>query len=293
MVANLPARLAVVTFSIAAIVAVPRLAAAQASPAPAMSPAPAASPTAAAGPADPCAALSSLVSRPTFGTSACAVKPHDLLIESGYTNLTASGNGAGRSVTYPQASLRVGVAPNLEFDLDPGSVTRLSGPPEFTGISDTSLGIKYEFGYTSRLLFGANVLYTANTGDPAVSGNGDGVLANLNGALTLSPAVGLFATLGYNAQSAGSTAAPLRYRGIDPSLGGSVSLPAALTFALEGFGQSSTGPGLGGRYGADAALERDVGSRLQLDVNYFQYFGAQSGTHLHAIGFGAAYLIGS
>ncbi|MBD5634647.1 MAG: hypothetical protein IAI49_09230, partial [Candidatus Eremiobacteraeota bacterium] len=217
----------------------------------------------------------------------------DLLLETGYTNLTTSGSGATSTVTYPQASLRVGAGRHLEFDLDPASVERISGSPAVTGATDTSLGVKYEFGYSNRLLYGVNVLYTVNSGDALTSDNGDGVLANLNGVLTLSPAVGFFATVGYNAQSAGSAAAPARYHGIDPSLGVSISLPASFSFALEGFGQSSTGPGLGGRYGADAALERDFGSRLQLDINYDDYLGIQNGAHLRAVGFGAAYLIGS
>jgi hypothetical protein len=42
----------------------------------------------------------------------------------------------------------------------------------------------------------------------------------------------------------------------------------------------------------DAAEERDIASRVQLDVNYFDDLGARDGAHLHAIGFGAAYLIG-
>jgi len=254
-------------------------------------PAPSPSPSAAAA-SDPCTSLSSLVSRPTFGTAACAVKPNDLLIESGYTNLTTSGTGASSTVTYPQASLRVGVAHDLEFDLDPSSIERISGAPTVTDTTDTSLGVKYEFGYTSKLLYGVNVLYTVNSGGPVAGSNGEGVLANLNGALVLSPAVGLFATLGYNAQSAGTRDAPQRYHGIDPSLGASVSLPASFSFALEGFGQSSTAPGEGGRYGFDTAVERDIGSRVQLDVNYFDYLGVQNGAHPHSIGFGAAYLIG-
>jgi hypothetical protein len=281
-------RIAVAASALFVVCCDPRPAAAQ-SPAPSPSPAPAATPAAAS---DPCTALSSLVSRPTFGTAACAVKPNDLLVESGYTNLTTSGGGANEAVTYPQASLRVGIAHDLEFDLDPSSIERISGTPTVTDTTDTSLGVKYEIGYTSKLSYGVNVLYTVNSGGPIAGSNGEGVLANVNGAWTLSPAVGAFATLGYNAQSAGTRDAPQRYRGIDPSLGASVSLPASFSFALEGFGQSSTAPGEGGRYGLDAAVERDIGSRVQLDVNYFDYLGVQNGAHLHSIGFGAAYLIG-
>jgi hypothetical protein len=221
------------------------------------------------------------------------VKRGDLLIETGYTNQTTSGAGAGSSVLYPQANLRVGVGRNLEFDFDPPSIERISASPTISGATDTSFGAKYEIGYTSRLLYGLNALFTANTGSAATSSNGDGILANANAALTLSPAVGLFATVGYNAQSAGTPVAPARYHGIDPSLGASVSLPSNFSFALEGFGQTSTGPGLGGRYAFDTAVEYDAGSRLQLDINYYDYLGIQNGAHPHSVGFGASYLIGS
>ena len=254
---------------------------------------PAPTPSASPSIQDPCAALSSLVSRPTVSTSPCSVKPGALLIETGYTNTTTSGTGAAETVLYPQATLRVAAARNLEFDLAPSSIERVSGSPVVTGLTDTSLGAKYEIGYSSKVLYGVNVVYTTTSGSPATSDNGDGVLANLNGTLTLSPAVGLFATVGYNAQSAGSRVAPARYHGIDPSLGASISLPLGFVAAVEGFGQSSTGPGLGGRYGVDGAIEHDVGSRLQLDVNYDAYPGVTNGAHLHAVGFGAAYLIGS
>jgi hypothetical protein len=257
---------------------------------------PSPSPSPSAAPAevsDPCTSMSSLVSRPSFGTAACTVKPHDLLLETGYTNTSASGRGAVNTIDYPQASVRVGVGRNLEFDLDPESYERTSTIPKVSGGSDTSLGLKYEFGYTSRFVYGVNALYTANSGTPAFSGNGDGLLANVNAAFTVSPAVGLFATVGYNSQSAGTVTTPARFHGIDPSLGASVSLPLSFIAYVEGFGQSSTGPGLGGRYAFDGGFQRDVGSRLQLDINYYDFTGIQGGTHLHSIGFGAAYLIGS
>jgi len=154
------------------------------------------------------------------------VKKSDLLLESGYTNLTSSGAGASSLVTVPQGSIRVGLGGNLEFDLGPPSIGYLSGTPRQVGITDGSIGFKYEIGYSKRLLYGINALYTLPVGSADVfSSNGDGILANVNGALTLSPNVGLFATFGYNAQNAGTVAAPARYHDYQPSLGASVSLP--------------------------------------------------------------------
>ena len=276
-----------------ALGALPIASLASPTPPPVASPTPAATASPAAGVSDPCTSLSTLVSRPTFGTAACAVKRADLLVETGYTNATSSGSGANSVVTYPQASLRVGLGGNLEFDLNPESVARYSGTPRAVGTTDSALGLKYELGYTSKMLYGVNVLYTLPTGSAPFSGFGDGLLANVNAAYTLSPALGLFATMGYNVQSAGAPGLPARYHDFQPSLGASLVLPQSFNFFLEGFNQSSTGVGLGGRYGYDTGFQKDVGSRLQLDVNYYDYFAVQNGGHLHSIGVGASYLIGS
>lgn len=278
-----------VTVFAIALFSMPSGAAAQ----PAASHPPAPSP-AAAHASDPCQSLSTLVSRPTFSTTACAVKRGDLLLESGYTNLVSSGAGASALATFPQTTMRVGLGPNVEFDLGPPSLGYLSGTPRSVGITDGSIGFKYEIGYSSRLLYGINALYTLPVGSANVfSSNGDGILVNLNGGFTFSPAVALFATVGYNAQNGGTVAAPARYRGFQPSLGVSVSLPQSFSVFAEALDQSATAPGLGGRFAYDTGFEKDVGSRLQFDFNYFDYLGVQNGQHQHSLGLGASYLIGS
>jgi hypothetical protein len=261
--------------------------------APSASPSVSASPSPTPGPvSDPCTSLSNLVSRPSFSTSACAVKPNDLLIESGYSNTTAQGTGATSTISFPQATLRLGLAHDFEVDVATPSYERQSSSPKISGTSDSGLGLKYEIGYTSKVTYGVNALYTLDTGSAGFSGNGNGILANVNGALTLSPAVGLFGSFGYNAQSAGTALAQQRYHGFDPSLGVSVSLPQSFSIFAEGFGMSSTGPGLGGRYAFDTGILKDVGSRLQLDAEYYDYPGYQNGTRQASVGFGASYLFG-
>jgi hypothetical protein len=74
-------------------------------------------------------------------TSVCTVRPHDVLLESGYTNTETTGAGGGTTVSYPQAYLRFGASdPHLEFDVPqsyfafvPSFVASASlpGPSEF------------------------------------------------------------------------------------------------------------------------------------------------------------------
>ncbi len=251
-----------------------------------------ATPARAATDADPCASLSNLVSRPTAATAACAVKPGDGLLETGSTVTSTGGGGGTTTALLPQANLRLGVAPRLEIDLVPPSYERQSGSPPATGTSDAFAGFKYQIGATSKMIYGVNVLSTLDTGSVDFSANGDGVLANVNAALSLSPAIGLFATFGYNAQSGGTRPNPERYRGFDPALGATVAVPLGLTVFAEGFGASSTAPGGSGLYGFDTGLQKDIGPRVQLDVNLFEYPRLQTGAHQSSIGFGAAYLFG-
>jgi hypothetical protein len=85
----------------------------------AASPAPSPSPTPSA-PSDPCGSILSIVTRPTVTTSVCTVRPHDVLIESGYTNTQTAGARGGTTVAYPHAYLRFGTSdPRLEFDVTP------------------------------------------------------------------------------------------------------------------------------------------------------------------------------
>ena len=263
-----------------------------AAPAPAPSPGP--SPTPSATPAsasDPCLSLNNLVSRPSFSTSACVIKRNAFLVQTGYANTATSGSAASQLVIYPQTSLGTGIAQNVEFDLNPPSIERVSGSAPAHGDSDGSIGVKIQLGQTSKVTYGVNALYTLQSGTPPFTGSGDGILANVNGSLTLSPAVGLFGTIGYNEQSAGAPGFPNKYYDFQESLGGSVSLPQSFAVYLEAFTLSSTGPSTGGTFGFDTGIQEDVGSRLQLDAEYYDYLTVR-GTHQHSVGFGAAYLLG-
>jgi hypothetical protein len=261
---------------------------------PAPAPTPSATPSASPAPvSDPCTSMSSLVSRPSVATSGCSVKTGDVLIESGYSNMAVGGAGGANTTNYPQPSLRAGMIGKLEFDIDPPSLERQSSTPIRSGDSDAGIGFHYEFGYTDKIVYGTNVVYTIPNGTPAFSANGDGLLLNLDGAYTLSPALGLFSTLGYETQSAGTVSVPARYHAFAPALGLTLTLPAGFDAFVEGFGETASGPGQSGRYAYDFAVQKDVGSRLQLDANLFEYPASSSGPHQAATGIGVSYLIGS
>lgn len=253
------------TIVAAALVALPSAAFAQ-SPFP--SPSPSASPAA----TDICSSgLNAVVSRPTQTTSACVVKPNQVLIEAGYQTQTAEISGGGSSTfqSVPNATIRIGTAlRNIELQVLPPSAIRNAG---LTVSSDVGAGVKWQAVSTPTFAFGVNTILTAPTGtDPARSPNG---LGSANAA-----------TYVYNAQVQGSlgkvfgysagvglqylAAAGARYTSTVPSLGISASLPNGFAVVVEGFhATNGEGPATPGHTWLDAALEKVIGN-AQIDLNY-------------------------
>jgi len=282
----------------AALVALPGFALAQASSAPSVAPAAATAPPTTpspspspSGPSDPCTSLLALVTRPTVTTTACSVKPDALLIEIGYTNTTTSGRGGGVLANYPQAELRLGLPDKLEFDVFPPSLNEASGHPAVSGPSDVAAGLKYEIGYTSKALAGVGFVVSLPTGTRAFTSGESTYAFDFNFAYALSPNVGLSGTMAYNAGAMPETSGAVgRFSAFDPSLVLADALPDNFQVFFEGYGSTTAGPGLGSRYAIDGGLQKDIGSRLQLDLEYGDVLTVTGGLHPHAVGFGAAYL---
>ncbi len=119
----------------AALVALPGLASAQTAP-------------------DICSSgLSAVVSRPTQTTSACVVKPNQVLIETGYQSQTV--DVAGGSYTYqscPLAAIRIGTKlRGVELQVLPPSAIRSGGVP---ATSDAGAGLKWQIGATPAFAYG-------------------------------------------------------------------------------------------------------------------------------------------
>ena len=142
---------------------------------------------------DPCTSLTAIVTRPTVSNSVCTVRPRHVLVETGYQN--SSAQGGGNTVQYPQTLIRVGTTvPALEFDLQPPQYQRASIPAAtLSGATDSAVGLKYVFGYTTKVAYGAQVFATVPTGAKAFSANGVQELYALNFGYTLSPAFSIAA----------------------------------------------------------------------------------------------------
>lgn len=256
-----PVAVAMLRSAALAIAILPGVASAQASPAPTMSasPVPSPAPTSSDAASDPCATTLALVSRPSVTTSACAVKAHHAMLETGYQNTVPD---AGAPVAqYPQALIRVGTSiPGLEVSVAPPSENRSA---QISGASDTSFGLKYEIGYSNRWVTGVNGFVTVPTGSNGYSAGGTGYTLNANASYTVTPGLSSAATLGFNSLSDSSQ----RYMSIIPSL----VLSGSLTSTTAAFGElatfsNATGPGSSSRLQLLGGFQQAIANRIQFDV---------------------------
>jgi hypothetical protein len=248
-----------------------RPAAAQTTPSPAPTPSPASSPSPAPAPSDPCGSIISIVSRPTVTTSICTARNHHALVENGYTNTVTTGAGGGNTANYPQSYVQFPTwNPHLEFDFTPASINASSvGGASITGSSDMAFGAKYELGYSARWLYGVNAFFTIPSGSPAFTAGKSEYVGNFNWSYTVSPAIAVAGTLGFNSLSGINSAGAYQpYFAVIPSLEISATLHDGSELLGEYVYYSKTAPDLGGKNLFDFAYVRDFGPHVQFDVEY-------------------------
>lgn len=261
------------TLSIAIVLtAFPALAAAADAPLPIAqaAPTPAPSATPAGGLSDPCSGILSFVNRPTFSTGACSIKRGMVMIETGYLNQTTSGSGANSTVTYPNGFVRAGVSKSLELDFTPASYISTSGAPRANGATDTTYGLKWEAGYTSKLTIGLSAAATLQTGSPAFTELGPSYNTSFNYTYALTPVFGLFGSFAYSSLVGINPAggANQRFGSFAPSLGLTAALPGNQQLFAEYALIGSAGPNLGSRNLYDFGYQAVLSPRLMVDLEY-------------------------
>jgi len=268
-----------------------------ASPLPAPTPVPAPTPaasTAPSAPADPCGSLLSIVNRPTFGTGVCTVRTGHADIENGYTNTVTTGPGGGNLATYPQSLIRIGTSdPHLDVELGPIAENHASlGGIAVDGLSDLSIGAKYELGFNSKADWGVNALVTIPTGAAAFSAGNAQYTGNFNWGYTIDPEFSLSGTLGFNAFGGFNGASVAQsYFAFTPTLEFAAALPGGPSqVAAEYAYFSQAGPNLGSKSFLDFVYQRDFGPHVQLDVEYGFSLTLPNVQRQHYIGAGLSFM---
>jgi hypothetical protein len=285
-------RVQVVVAFILASLACPVSAQVQPSPAPSPSASPSASASPAAGPADPCTSILALVNRPTITTGSCVFKNGKGDVETGYTNTVTTGAGAGITVAYPQAFVRVGtVIHNVELDVTPPGVLRASsGSSVITGTGDAAIGAKWEIGYSNKAIYSIDASSTLPSGDRAFTAGGSTYTAALNAAYAVNPVFTLAASLetqSLAAQGRGTTI--LRQGAFVPSLELSAALPASSQLYAEISNFSHAGVGLPARTLYDFGFQKQLSTHWVLDLETGLAPTPAAGQQEHYLGFGVTY----
>jgi hypothetical protein len=198
--------------------------------------------------ADPCGTprtdLLAAIDRPTVGFSACAVKPNDVIAEFGYANQSSSG--AGNADVYPQGFVRLGVAPNIEFDV--------IAP---TGHLDSGAGLKYELHHNAGGAEAIDFLYTAPNGAPAYSAGSATETLNFDAGTTLGGTWSGGLTVGYQMGTVSS---------VLPSVVVAKQFSSSMQIYVEAFGATRIRQDGGWRVAYDAGIQRLLNERVEIDV---------------------------
>jgi hypothetical protein len=231
--------------------------------------------------------------RPTIGFSACAVKSGTAVFELGYQN-QVNGTATAGSVQsqVPQNFLRVGAARHLELDVigpnyvavrayapgQPGTVMR--------GVTDSGLGFKYELSPTGRWLFAFDGLYTGPNGSPFLTAGSATLTGNFDASYSLSPATGIGTTIAVSSTGQLAGNARTQYGVTIPSVVLTSQIRNYYQFYAEYVYVSKIAPNAGGRAFTDFGVQKLLGSRTEIDVEYGHAFTGDPALRFDYVGSG-------
>jgi hypothetical protein len=257
---------------------------------PVASPSPAPSPQA----SDPCDGpdrLLATANRPTIGYSACAVKKGTAVFELGYQN-QVSGTPSKGSVEsqVPQNFLRIGAATRFELDvIGPNYVATREYPGTSGvthGVTDSGLGFKYELPPEGRWTIGFDGLYTGPNGSPFLTAGSATLTGNLDASFALSPATSIGTTVALTSTGAYKNDIRTRYGVTEPSFVVTTQIPNSYQFYAEYVFVSKIAPNYGGRAFTDFGVQKLLGSRTEIDVEYGHAFTGDRALQFNYIGSG-------
>jgi hypothetical protein len=236
--------------------------------------------------------LLATANRPTVGFSACAVKRDTVVLELGYQNEVRGlpDKGAVRS-QIPQAFVRLGVANRFELDLvGPNyeavrAYTPRKSPKVRYGVSDSGLGFKYEFYQTGRYTVAVDGLYFGPNGSSFLTAGNATLSGNLDASYSMSPATSIGTTVAVSSTGGQLGAQHLRYGLVMPSLVMTTQIPNYYQFYAEYVVTSKATPRYGARAFTDFGVQKLLGTRTEIDLEYghaftgiaplkFEYIGA-------------------
>lgn len=259
--------------------------------------APAATPAPSATPSDPCGGpgrLLATANRPTVGFSTCAVAPHTVVFELGYQNQVSGTSNAGSIQSQaPQNFLRVGVAPRFELDIAgpnyAATRTFAAGVPDRVtdGVTDSGLGLKYEFVPSGKWTEAVDLLDTPPNGSPFLTSGSATLTGNFDISYAMSSATSLSSTIAVSATGGfAPDGTQERYGVTEPSVVLATQIPNFYQFYAEYVFVSKIAPNLGGRAFLDGGVQKLLGTRMEVDLEYGHSLIGEPALRFHYVGAG-------
>jgi hypothetical protein len=230
------------------------------------------------------------------GGSPCVVLPGEIVIESGLRRqLTTSPGGSSTLAGGPLTFVRAGLAKRLELGIAPpaNQSRAIVGSPPFDaarGTTDVVLAAKYLVLDTGAAQGSLGAAYAPPTGTGEFTAGAPTFSLSANLGLTLSP------KLSFTTSQVFGTAVGADARGANrtffvyaPSFTLAYALDGATTLLLQDALASRQGPLLPAGSRGFVALQRAVGNRLALDLDYEINLAPRAGPS-NAIGIGLVWI---
>ena len=262
-------------------------------PAAGADPIPTATPSAAPDPCGGPGRLLATANRPTIGYSTCAVAKGTAVFELGYQN-QVNGTPTDGSVQtqLPQNFLRIGAATRFELDvIGPNYVglrTYAPGSPGSVshGVTDSGLGFKYQLPPQRHWSVAFDGLYTGPNGSPFLTAGSATITGNLDASYSLSPATSVGTTIGVSSTGQYAGGVRTQYGVTAPSFVATTQIPNYYQFYAEYVFVSKIAADAGGRAFTDFGVQKLLGTRTEIDVEYGHAFTGDPALRFDYVGVG-------
>jgi hypothetical protein len=230
------------------------------------------------------------------GGSPCVAPPGELVVESGWRRQITADPGTVTLASGPLLFVRFGVAKRLELGVaPPARQSRLAAPTASLdtarGAADPVVALKYLVADTGTTQASAGLAYSPPNGTGEFT-NGIPTYAasfNVGTALTsrLSVATSLVAATAAGADASGKTRS---YVVFAPSFTLAYAIDSMDTVLVQDAFVSRQGPLLPSGSRGFIAVQRAIGSRLAIDVDYERNLAPLLGRRAEAVGFGFVWI---
>lgn len=241
----------------------------------------------AATPNNPCQGISllAITDRGSITNTPCVMPSKTALLETGYQY--KQFKQAGSLQNYPQPTLFVGLPARTELAVVMPTYYQQPEIP-FSGFSATAVGIKHEFAYGENWVTAAEAFLAPPGGSRAFGNPGTGAFVNGMASYIINSRVTMTLMIGGSTATEDSFSGGERFNSFNPSLVLIYTPVEKASIFVEVFGQTRTGPDLGGNYNVDCGVLYLLTANVVLDLEAGQQLSHQADSFNQFIGAGVS-----